>query len=476
MPILLVETDVNTGIFKGTLQLSNGTTTRVNNTDIASLLKVLNGDTVAIFYNDSPSATAEDNMSSYTSTSVYTTGGLGSLVTSKSAAYLSGDNVVVTVIDNDLDTTSSADSNGNAWVNVISSSDATSRYVLMTETGAQTGTFKGTFITGATGAGTTPGVVPTIRAAANGTITVTYADSSPVADITTTVTTKNFGAELAFGADSVAIDGKATVSLYDPETNTAIGTPNLVNVNVKSTTDSTGTTLRLTETGNDTGSFLGTMEVTTSSTLANTRIKAAVGDTLTATFTDSPNASGGVSTVTDTATVAAAVTPTPVTSPTPGASPTATPVTSPTATPVASPTLPPFPSPGASPTLPPFPSPGASPTLPPFPSPIVSPTPTVCEAEKVTVSKTTLSLKRKKSGDVTVTVTGADDCAVEGETVTATINAAGKKRISVSPTSATTDASGAATFTITAKKKTGNARVTFNAGSVKKSITVKVKK
>ena len=69
-----------------------------------------------------------------------------------------------------------------------------------------------------------------------------------------------------------------------------------------------------------------------------------------------------------------------------------------------------------------------------------------------------------------------DDCAVEGETVTATINAAGKKRVSVSPASATTDASGEATFTITAKKKIGAGRVTFKAGSAKKSITVKVKK
>ena len=75
-----------------------------------------------------------------------------------------------------------------------------------------------------------------------------------------------------------------------------------------------------------------------------------------------------------------------------------------------------------------------------------------------------------------MTVTGEAGCLVDGETVTATINAAGKKRIRISPTSAATDQSGAVTFTITAKKKTGNARVTFKAGSVKKSITVKVRK
>ena len=65
---------------------------------------------------------------------------------------------------------------------------------------------------------------------------------------------------------------------------------------------------------------------------------------------------------------------------------------------------------------------------------------------------------------------------VAGETVTATINAAGKKRIKISPASAITDPSGAATFTITAKKQTGNARVTFKAGDVKKSQKVRVQK
>ena len=110
-------------------------------------------------------------------------------------------------------------------------------------------------------------------------------------------------------------------------------------------------------------------------------------------------------------------------------------------------------------------------------APTVTPTPTeICEPEAVSVSPTSLKLKRKKSGTVTVTVTGDAGCLVDGETVTATINSAGKKRISVSPTSDSTDEDGQATFTITAKNKTGNARVTFKAGDAKKSMTVKVRK
>ena len=61
------------------------------------------------------------------------------------------------------------------------------------------------------------------------------------------------------------------------------------------------------------------------------------------------------------------------------------------------------------------------------------------------------------------------------KTVTATINKAGKKHISILPSSAATDSNGAAKFTITAKNKTGNARITFKAGSVKKTMSVKVR-
>jgi len=46
----------------------------------------------------------------------------------------------------------------------------------------------------------------------------------------------------------------------------------------------------------------------------------------------------------------------------------------------------------------------------------------------------------------------------------------------VSPTSQTTNENGQATFTITAKKKTGKAKVTFQMAGQTKSITVTVKK
>ncbi|MBI5678449.1 MAG: hypothetical protein HZC52_08190, partial [Planctomycetes bacterium] len=131
------------------------------------------------------------------------------------------------------------------------------------------------------------------------------------------------------------------------------------------------------------------------------------------------------------------------------------------------------------PTSTPTAAPTATPTAVPSPiltiTPIATTTP-VCEASSFAVSPTALTLNRKTSDNITVTVTGNGNCPVEGETVTATIGASGKKRISLSPASQTTNESGQATFTITARKKTGKARVTFQAAGQTKSITVTVKK
>ncbi|KKS28071.1 MAG: hypothetical protein UU89_C0048G0007 [Parcubacteria group bacterium GW2011_GWC2_42_11] len=111
-----------------------------------------------------------------------------------------------------------------------------------------------------------------------------------------------------------------------------------------------------------------------------------------------------------------------------------------------------------------------------MPSPTPTHSPAVCAAEQIEVSPNILSIKRQKSATVTVSVKGEDNCPVEGETVTATINKGGQKRISISPSSQTTDENSQATFAITAGKKTGNARVVFRAGSLKKALIVKVKK
>lgn len=317
----LVETAVNSGTFKGSFNLTPSGSTDQGTTP--PQLKVVSGDTVTIYYNDSPSASNENNLQNLTTVSIVTSAGEGTLSLSKSEAFLSGDSVVVTLVDSDL--------SGNSTQNVFvtSTSGAGSITVSLAETAVSSGEFKGTFKTGAsTDSTTTP---KTIRSVADGVVTVTYQENSPARDVTAQVSTKNFGAVLDITDDTVALGGSAVVSLYDPESNTSIDTANIVGtVRVTSTTDSTGVILQLNETGLDTGSFLGTILVSSDSSLQNTRIQSQTGDTITATFTDSPNASGGSSVVTDTATVGEVATPTPT--PTGSVTPTTTPTASPTPT------------------------------------------------------------------------------------------------------------------------------------------------
>jgi hypothetical protein len=124
-------------------------------------------------------------------------------------------------------------------------------------------------------------------------------------------------------------------------------------------------------------------------------------------------------------------------------------------------------------------SPTATPAATPTPdeTPSATPTPTttpLCEIESIEISPARLTLHKKKSGDVTVVTTGLDNCQTEGGTITAQITS-GKKYISISPATEYADAEGKAEFTITAKNKSGKAKVTFQAGELTETIEVKVK-
>ncbi len=552
--VLLQETGVNTGTFLGTFKLrSDGST--ANSATGVSELKVSNGDTITVFYNDSPSDTQENLLSSYMTTNFVAQSKTSTFELSKSEAFLSGDTIVATIVDDDMNLNSSSIDTFGATSTVYanSNSDSTNMYVLMTETAVNSATFKGTVKTGTTGANS--GTAPTIRSVANGTITVVYSETSPARDLTKTVSTKNFGATVAFNESAVALNGYAGVTLSDKESNKSIADKDTASVTIKSTTDSTGTTLSLTETGVDTGSFAGSIQVSTGASIVNTNIKVVAGDTVTASFTDNPDADGNSSTKSATTLVGA---PLPTPSPTPTVTATVTPTAtvSPTVTPTAtvSPTVTPTPAATgiitgvvvSTTSIPPGPIAGATvstntggysattgadgsfsitgvaagtytltatatgytsasqsvtvtggatetvtfdlvaavptptqsptPTVSPVASPTPTATPTVCTATTITLDPTKLTLKRKESGDVAVTVTGANGCAVEGQTVTVKIDKAGSKRVKVSSASGTTDANGQVTFTFKAKNTTGNAKVTFKAGTKSKKMTIKVRK
>ncbi len=126
--------------------------------------------------------------------------------------------------------------------------------------------------------------------------------------------------------------------------------------------------------------------------------------------------------------------------------------------------------------------PFATPTPSPEPSPYPTPTePATGLVEDIEISSTKLEngrllLKTGGSAEVTaeaLTSSGLDSVPLPDVEV----EAKGKgEKVSISPLTALTGANGRATFTITAKKKTGVSKVTFKAGDVKKSIKVKVSK
>ena len=527
----LVETANNSGTFKGSFQLSSSIATTNATSTSGGVLKVVNGDTITVFYNDSPSAIACDNSSVYLSTDPITiVTALGNLSLSKNTAYLSGDTIVATVVDEDRDTTAGQDTLTTALKVVGANYDASGTSGDLTmdlvEDGVSSGTFLATFTTGTVttggGAGVNSGTIETGQGL---TANVIYTDTSPSSSSATRqLTFSAFDATMTFGADSYGLGAYALVTLADAERNTLISTAESLLSDVFIQTSSINSTkVRMVESGVDTGTFVGTIQVVSSGeTTEFSKITAVEGDTLTVTYIDTLNTTGSNRSVTDTASVTEAI-------PTP--SPTAT--VTPTATVVASPTAIPTPSGGvitgsvvdALTTLPIV---GATvstdtggysettdatgfyqivnvaaggylvtasatgydsssqpvtvgegavvaanfalaPTPPTTPTPIVTPTPTPCVVESITVSPTSLKLKKKKSKTVTVTV-GCPD-----ETVTATTTKAGRKVITITPASRTTDASGVAKFKIKAKTKAGNAKVTFKAGGKTKTTTVRVR-
>ena len=365
----------------------------------------------------------------------------GGLNLSKYTAYLSGDTIVATVIDADRNTGSNSADTLTTAMKVTGSNYSIGADLLLDlkEDGVNSGTFLATIKTGTT---TTGGASSSIRANSgiikaiqDGEAVVIYTDTTPAAStLTKTLALSSFDATLAFDADAYALDSYAGMTLADAERNANhTEAESLLNDVFIETSSFNITRARMIETGADTGTFVGSIQVAASGgTLEFERIQAAAGDTLIITYLDEINTTGSLRIATDTASVVTTVTPTPI--------------------------------------------PTVVPTLSPLPTPTASPTPSVCEAESITVSPRKLTLKRKQSKEVSVMLTGENDCPVEGETVTATVNKDDKKRISVT-SSAVTDAAGVATFTITGKKKTDdNAKITFKAGSLKKTITVKVRK
>jgi VCBS repeat-containing protein len=227
----------------------------------------------------------------------------------------------------------------------------------------------------------------------------------------------SYDATIEFSAETYPLDSYASVTLADAEENTNHAEAEaLLNRVFIRTSAFNFAMMECIETGVDTGTFMGSILVSNAPTEDKKNIQASEGQTLTVSSQDKINTFGVMRIVSDTALVVAAVT----------ATPTATPVS--------------------------------------------------CDvATAITSDSPTVTVTKGDSTEVTITVTGADGCAVVGDTVKATSNNTGIA--TVSPSKAKTDASGQATFTITGNKK-GSAKVTFKekTANLKTKTTVTVTK
>ncbi|MBW3556482.1 MAG: hypothetical protein KY454_06030, partial [Actinobacteria bacterium] len=283
--IVLQETANDSGVFSGTVGFN-----LVASDGVARSLKVAAGDAVTLTYTDaSPSATVTDTARMFTDDAT------GSF---DKARYSVADTatLAVTDVDRNLDATTAE----TISVNLKSESDGTGVDVVLTETAADSGLFSGTarFTTGSS-SGTT------LKVAAGNTLTLTY--SEPLFAGTTATRTAtavmNRDGTTAFTATVYSLMDAATARVTDTDLNTSAATRETVAVNVKSTSDTSGISVTLTETGLDTGVFEGTTRFTSGPSTAN-ELKTASGDTLTVTYAEVTTFSGTPATRTATARMA----------------------------------------------------------------------------------------------------------------------------------------------------------------------------
>ncbi len=342
---------------------------------------------------------------------------------SKEVAYLSGDTVRVTVVDADRNTHVSLRDTLTTALKVDALYTAGNDLVLdLQEDGVNSGTFLATIKTGtatAGGAGTSiRSNIGTLKTVQGGTATVAYTGVTPGAPTASRpLSFSSSDATLAFDADAYTIGSYAVITHTDAEENEdAEKVDKLPDHAYIKTSSRNYAKVKLVETGVDTGTFKGSIQVSSRATLDYERIQAGIGEELTVWCEDGINTTGALRTVKDKSRVVDVV-----------------------------------------------------------PTPTPTPSPGVCIVEVIEPSPSTLSLKIGTGSDVTVTLTGEDGCLVAGETVEVSIRL-GEGLISVSPDSQETDENGQAVFKVKAENKKGNAMIMFKAGDKMKTMTVRVQK
>ena len=228
---------------------------------------------------------------------------------SKNTAYLLGDSVVVTYVDADKSVSLSS---AEILTTAVKVQDGSSKILEldMIENGINTGTFLATIRTGTETMGGKQTVDidndGTAKAVQGGGVTVYFSTSQNNRNFWyyMNLSFSSYNAMVSFDSDSYNLGSYAVITLADAERNTNIAqAESLLNDVFIQTSSANSTKVRMVETGADTGTFKGSIEISTNPTTDFIRIQTATGDTLQITYTDDINTTGSTRTVTDTALV-----------------------------------------------------------------------------------------------------------------------------------------------------------------------------
>ena len=190
--------------------------------------------------------------------------------------YMPGDTAFITLVDPDGNLDS--DLVDSLSVDVWSDSDPGGIDVILTETGTDTGIFTGGVILTVTDESSGN----RLRVAIGETITVEAMGASDTA-IIGTITPSPI---IEFDKDSYTPSEIPIITLTDVGSNSDPDLIEIVNVTVFSTTDAGGIDTTLRETADNTGIFVGNVELTTTDESSGDRLRVSAGDTITTTFED----------------------------------------------------------------------------------------------------------------------------------------------------------------------------------------------
>ncbi len=284
--LTLTETGATTGIFTGTLNTIYGASA---GTDDDGTLTTQAGDTVTASYTDSPDAAGGSTPRSAVGN---VNGGTDGSITITDPST-PGDVLTVSVTDADLDTSAGVDT----VVVEVDGSNGENETLTLTETGAATGVFSGTLNTtfGASAGTDDDG---TLTTQAGDTVTASYTDNPDASDGSTprsAVGNVNGGTDGSITITDPSTPGDVlTVSVTDADLDTSAGVDTVV-VEVDGS-NGENETLTLTETGATTGIFTGMLNTiygASAGTDDDGTLTTQAGDTVTASYTDNPDASGG---------------------------------------------------------------------------------------------------------------------------------------------------------------------------------------